>query len=69
MAGKVVIDRERCKGCLLCVSVCPQGILSLGDAPNARGYYPVQADERKMCTACSFCALICPDVALEIYKV
>ena len=40
--GTVVIDRERCKGCELCVSVCPQHVLMMEDAYNRRGYRPVR---------------------------
>ena len=29
MAGKIVIDTERCKGCGLCVTTCPSGALTL----------------------------------------
>ena len=36
--GTVVIDTNRCKGCELCTTVCPQHVLVMADFYNARGY-------------------------------
>ncbi len=68
--GTVVIDVDRCKGCELCTTVCPQGILQMStDCFNARGYRPVVlVDPDGRCTGCALCALICPDVVLTIYR-
>ena len=38
--GKVVIERERCKGCYLCVAHCPFGVLAADTAMNGAGVYP-----------------------------
>ncbi len=68
--GTVVIEVDRCKGCELCTTVCPQGILHMSrDQFNARGYRPVVlVDPEQNCTGCALCALICPDVVLTIYR-
>jgi 2-oxoglutarate ferredoxin oxidoreductase subunit delta len=68
--GTVVVDVDRCKGCELCTTVCPQGILLMGhEAFNARGYRPVKlVDPDRRCTGCTLCALICPDVVLTVYR-
>ena len=66
--GKVIIDRERCKGCNLCVTVCSLGVLKKSDIVNSRGYYPVVADQENKCSICLKCALLCPDVAIEIWR-
>ena len=68
MAGRVEINRERCKGCSLCVHACPQKILTIGEAVNTKGHYSVIMTEEDKCTGCAFCALICPDVALEVFR-
>ena len=39
---KINIDRDRCKGCLLCISFCPQGVIKLDDKLNAQGIRPVK---------------------------
>ncbi len=66
--GKVIIIEKRCKGCQLCIPVCPQGLLSLGQKLNAAGYQIVSFQGESECNGCTLCAQICPDVALEVYR-
>jgi 2-oxoglutarate ferredoxin oxidoreductase subunit delta len=67
--GRIVIDSERCKGCELCAGVCPQHVICMSEAFNARGYHPAQlVDPASTCTGCGVCALICPDVAITVYR-
>ena len=72
--GNIVIDRDLCKGCYLCISVCPHQLISISETLNEKGYYPAEdiesADttEDRSCTGCAMCALICPDVAIEVYR-
>jgi 2-oxoglutarate ferredoxin oxidoreductase subunit delta len=70
--GKVVINRERCKGCYLCISVCPNEAISISGSLNQQGYYPVEprdiGNNGKGCIACAMCAVICPDIAIEVYR-
>ena len=66
--GKVVINKEKCKGCELCINACPQGVLALSEDFNTKGYrYSVSVNPEK-CVGCAFCAMMCPDVAIEVYK-
>jgi 2-oxoglutarate ferredoxin oxidoreductase subunit delta len=63
----VVVDAERCKGCELCVVVCPQRNLHLIEAFNRSGYHPVEFHyhgERGACTGCGLCYWVCPDFAI-----
>ena len=67
--GRIVIDSERCKGCELCASVCPQHVIRMSAAFNAKGYHPAElADPTSACTGCAVCAIICPDVAITVYR-
>ena len=67
--GTVLIDRNRCKGCELCVHACPQDVLRMDDAYNTRGYRPVMLDESEnQCTGCAVCAVVCPDVVFTVYR-
>lgn len=67
--GRVRIDTDRCKGCSLCVSVCPVSILALDTKSiNAIGYHPSYVIEPDKCIACAFCATICPDVVIEVER-
>lgn len=66
--GKPEIDKNRCKGCGLCMGACPKKILKFSQDINATGMnYSVCFDE-SLCIACGFCAKICPDAAIEIIK-
>jgi 2-oxoglutarate ferredoxin oxidoreductase subunit delta len=67
--GWVYIDEDRCKGCGLCVTACPQDVLALSTEHfNAKGYRPAQAVNPDQCTGCSICALVCPDVVFTVYR-
>jgi 2-oxoglutarate ferredoxin oxidoreductase subunit delta len=72
--GWITIDKELCKGCYLCVSVCPDQLIAVSDQLNQKGYYPARfseadngPDDRK-CSGCATCATICPDIAIEVYR-
>lgn len=66
--GIVVVDKERCKGCGLCVNSCPFGVLDFSDEYNSMGYRVVHMANPERCTGCAICAQVCPDVALEVYR-
>lgn len=67
--GLPVIDRERCKGCLLCVRSCPTGVLGPERTANSWGYYPSSAIAPEKCIACGNCHAVCPDVAIIVYRI
>jgi 2-oxoglutarate ferredoxin oxidoreductase subunit delta len=59
---------DRCKGCGLCVAVCPKDILVLDvSSVNDLGYHPVRLIDAAACTSCALCARICPDVVFSVY--
>ena len=66
--GTVIIDRERCKGCGLCIAPCLQGVLAYSGEYNQSGYNVVWMEEPERCTGCAFCAQTCPDIAIEVYR-
>jgi 2-oxoglutarate ferredoxin oxidoreductase subunit delta len=67
--GRIEIEENRCKGCELCASVCPKGLIHMADYFNARGYRPAQlVDPDHECTGCTLCALVCPDVVITVYR-
>ena len=67
MAGKINIDTEKCKGCGLCVAVCPKGSIAIGTESNAKGYFPPQTGEGE-CTGCCKCAVVCPEAVIEVRR-
>ncbi len=66
--GVVVVDVERCKGCGLCISACPQKVLAFSGTLNKSGYDVVYMQAPDACVGCAFCALTCPDIALAVYR-
>lgn len=54
------INSGWCKGCGLCVSACPKGILSLDNKGKVR------ADLPECCTGCGTCESTCPDFAISV---
>lgn len=67
--GRIEIDFERCKGCELCTTACPQNLIRMGERFNSRGYRAaVLVDPEGKCTGCTLCALICPDVVITVYR-
>lgn len=66
---RVTFKSDLCKGCGLCVTVCPKKIISLDTAVlNKKGYHPAVVTDAEKCIACAFCATICPDVVIKVEK-
>lgn len=66
--GTIAISSEFCKGCELCISFCPKGLLKLSEKLNAAGYPNAVFTDNGQCTGCAICALVCPEVAIEVYR-
>jgi 2-oxoglutarate ferredoxin oxidoreductase subunit delta len=64
----IKIAKEVCKGCGLCVRVCPKKILRLSNESNKNGYFAVEIFQPESCIGCAFCATMCPDCVIEVYK-
>jgi 2-oxoglutarate ferredoxin oxidoreductase subunit delta len=62
------IDERYCKGCLICIDVCPKKVLGTSPGVNSKGYLvPIELD-MSQCTCCGLCELMCPDFAIAIEK-
>ena len=67
--SRIAVDHHYCKGCGLCVDVCPKGILELDLATiTAKGCHPVHCTDLESCTGCATCAVMCPDVAITVWR-
>lgn len=64
---ELTFDTEKCKGCFLCVDVCPSKILELDqDRVNSTGYNPIMCTNIDKCIGCAMCAIICPDSVIKL---
>ena len=67
--NKVTFNEDLCKGCGLCVNVCPKKIIALDhDKLNKKGYHPAGVTDIASCIACASCAKICPDSIITVEK-
>jgi 2-oxoglutarate ferredoxin oxidoreductase subunit delta len=65
----IIFNEEKCKGCELCITVCPKKIVALNkDKINKKGFHPAGVTDINLCTSCAQCAIICPDVVIKIEK-
>ncbi|MFO7871596.1 MAG: 4Fe-4S binding protein [Kiritimatiellia bacterium] len=64
---KIIIDRETCKGCELCVCACPNDVLRMSGEFNTSGRHFAAVADCGKCVGCLNCTLMCPDAAIEIH--
>ncbi|MDR1741855.1 MAG: 4Fe-4S dicluster domain-containing protein [Synergistaceae bacterium] len=56
----VSVNSAWCKGCGLCVGVCPKSVLALNERLKSE---PARMDD---CIGCRQCENICPDLAITV---
>jgi len=82
--AKIIINQERCKGCLLCINFCPKGLIKKSSKLNKKGLNFVEFSRRENfnvggippkageevadCIGCMQCAVICAECCIEVYK-
>lgn len=65
---QVDINKDKCKGCGLCIIYCPFKCLEFSSDLNRRGIKYAKKKKHVDCKGCGRCYLICPDCAIEVYK-
>jgi 2-oxoglutarate ferredoxin oxidoreductase subunit delta len=63
---RITINEEWCKGCYICVEVCPRQVLKVDGDRFLRGFHPVRIAKLEDCTVCRQCELLCPDLAIVV---
>jgi 2-oxoglutarate ferredoxin oxidoreductase subunit delta len=64
----IVIDRHYCKGCTICVEICPVDALKMIEAPDKWEGAEVVVKDIDACTGCMLCEVECPDFAIMVTK-
>lgn len=64
--NKLCLNPAYCKGCLICVEVCPKGAIASSEQINAQGYVLPKEKKMSACTGCKQCEIVCPDFAIAI---
>ena len=57
---ELIVNKDWCKGCGICVSFCPKKVLELDSGEKAE---VVRSED---CICCMLCELRCPDLAIEV---
>ncbi len=62
----ITIDEEFCKGCTICVEVCPKDTLKMIPVGSRWQGSLVVVEDIETCIGCLLCELQCPDFAIEV---
>ena len=66
---RIEVNEEWCKGCVICVDVCPTNVLDMKDMLSKWEGQIVYVKDIDKCIGCDLCELSCPDFAIEVYEV
>jgi len=64
----VIVLRHWCKGCEICVEVCPKDVLRMVVTPDRWEGTIVEVVDIDACNACMLCENQCPDFAIEVFN-
>lgn len=64
----VVLYSQYCKGCGICIELCPLRILKWSQLQNSDGYDVPFLPEPEKCTGCRVCEITCPEMAIDVIK-
>ncbi|HEY3368384.1 MAG TPA: 4Fe-4S dicluster domain-containing protein [Symbiobacteriaceae bacterium] len=59
----VEVNTTYCKGCEICVQMCPKDVLKINDRDKAI------VVNLEACTGCLNCEIYCPDFAINVEEV
>ncbi|CDN30116.1 putative 2-oxoglutarate oxidoreductase, delta subunit [Mucinivorans hirudinis] len=66
--GLIEVEKEICKGCGVCVSICPTKAIDLNAKVNSKGYHYCFMVNEDACIGCAACGMVCPDSVITVFK-
>lgn len=63
---KISLNPKWCKGCYICVEVCPQKVFGQQAEVSEKGFPQVVILYPEKCTRCLQCEMLCPDLAINL---
>ena len=67
--ASIEINNDWCKGCYICVDICPKQVFDISTKRNKLGVHPAKAQRPAQCIVCYECELHCPDMAISVTPV
>ncbi len=64
----IAIDNDYCKGCTVCVEICPVDVLEMVPVGTRWQGSVVVVKDIEACIGCELCELQCPDFAIGVDK-
>ncbi len=65
---RVEFTTSQCKGCRLCMSMCPKQVIAIAETFNVLGYQPAYY-KGEGCNGCGICFYACPEPgAIRVVK-
>jgi 2-oxoglutarate ferredoxin oxidoreductase subunit delta len=58
---QIDINENWCKGCEICVEVCPKNVLKMED-------FVAKVVDLDSCIECMLCEVLCPDFAIVVHS-
>lgn len=62
----ITLDENLCKGCYICINVCPKDVYEMSTEIGPKGFGPVLIAHPDKCIKCYECELMCPDLAIVV---
>ena len=64
----ILLDSNCCKGCDICIAICPRQIFVKSKKRNNLGTSIPDVTHKDQCTECRLCEKMCPDGAISVER-
>ncbi|MBI4496218.1 MAG: 4Fe-4S dicluster domain-containing protein [Deltaproteobacteria bacterium] len=67
-APTIRLNQAWCKGCFICLEVCPKKVFEKSSPLSEKGFQPLKAAHPERCHLCRQCEMLCPDLAIDVQE-